>query len=236
MRIYLLGLFLAAFPQVSLANFLQSIPLNNEGVQLLKDESHFQAYQKFVEALSHEPLSPWIHINLGLSFLRNEEPEKALGEFETASILAQDNPEAQFMALFNIAKLKTDKKDIPGALQAYQKALEVNKDSIEVKTNIELLWQGGGEGKGDQEQKQDQEGEGENKQPQDGDQENQDPKQDQGQQPQENKKNQPIPFDSKELTPENVRKILEELKNQEQAIRANEQRKGMKESPRDKDW
>jgi Ca-activated chloride channel family protein len=70
-----------------------------------------------------------------------------------------------------------------------------------------------------------------------------DPKDQQGQkekeQPKEygkNPKPQPKKFDSKDLSEGDVKKILQELKQQEQKIRAEFNRKDAKEQPRDKDW
>ena len=51
----------------------------------------------------------------------------------------------------------------------------------------------------------------------------------------EKKKEKPK-FDSQNLTKEDVRKILEELKSQEQKIRAKEYGTKGKESSSDKDW
>ena len=67
----------------------------------------------------------------------------------------------------------------------------------------------------------------------------QDQKNDQGQNNKENeekKKKKPQPFKSKELTKDDVRKILEEIKNQEQKIRAEVYEGKGKSQPRDKDW
>lgn len=226
-----------------------TVMTNNEGAKILQGEEHFQAYQKFLEALVSDPLNPYIHINLGLAFLRNEEKEKALKEFQAADELAAGEAEAHFIARFNAAILKAAEKDIDGALKLYQAALEVHPESKEVKTNIELLMQqmaGGGQG---DKQEQDQQKKDDKKQDGQGDQKKEDQKQGEGdkdkekeQQPQEKsenqeqKKKQPQPFESKELTQEDVRKILEELKSQEQAIRANEYKKGAKDAPREKDW
>ncbi|RYZ86954.1 MAG: hypothetical protein EOP06_13550 [Proteobacteria bacterium] len=52
----------------------------------------------------------------------------------------------------------------------------------------------------------------------------------------QNPKPQPKKFDSKELNEGDVKKILQELKQQEQKIRAEFNRKEAKEQPRDKDW
>src|SRR5690606_14691812 len=105
-------------------------------------------------------------------------------------------------------------------------------DAMQVKQNIELLWQQqGGGGKGDQ-QSENQEGESDQQDSQ------QDAQGDQNQQsnsqPQQRK---PQPFKSQELSQDQVRKILEELKNQEQKIRAMEyEEKGGQNATTGKEW
>jgi Ca-activated chloride channel homolog len=223
---------------ILLSNFaaadLRSIPPNNEGVEELKKENGFGAYRHFVKALEVDSFNPFLHMNLGLAFSRNKEPEKAEQEYRLADRLAQGHPDIQFMARFNLATALTELKNIPGALEAYQSALEIRPDSQEVKTNIELLWQGqsGGQGESQSDDKEKKDGDGK-----DGEQNK--PKPDQGASPPEPKKepkNQPKPFSSEDLTPETVRKILEELKAQEERVRADQYSKGAKERPRGKDW
>jgi hypothetical protein len=126
----------------------------------------------------------------------------------------------------------------------YQKALEIIPSSNEVKTNIELLiqqqqGQSGGEGQqnqpqqGDQQQNQDQKNqEGKDQK----DQKDQEQDQKEGKQKQQSQKYKPRPFNGKELSEGDVKKILGELKQQEEKIRAEYNRKDVKEQPRDKDW
>lgn len=59
---------------------------------------------------------------------------------------------------------------------------------------------------------------------------------DQPKQPAPNQKYQPRPFNGKELSEADVKKILGEIKQQEQKIRSEFNRKDVKEQPRDKDW
>jgi Ca-activated chloride channel family protein len=60
--------------------------------------------------------------------------------------------------------------------------------------------------------------------------------QDQPKTPAKNEKYKPRPFDGKELSEADVKKILGEIKQQEQKIRSEFNRKDVKEQPRDKDW
>jgi TPR repeat protein len=141
----------------------------------------------------------------------------------------------KFGALYNLGVHFQAAKDPEQALNYYQQALELYPDSKEIKTNIEMMFRGGGSGKG--EPNKDQKGEG-----QEGDQQqDQQPKEgDQGKKPQpqgdqqdKNKKNQ---FDQKQMSMEDLNRIMEELKQQEQNIRAKVNKKGAKSEAKDKEW
>lgn len=62
------------------------------------------------------------------------------------------------------------------------------------------------------------------------------PKDQQNKQYQQNQKYQPRPFKGEQLSEGDVKKILGEIKQQEQKIRQDYNRKEVKEQPRDKDW
>lgn len=213
-----------------------SVIQNNSGVEDLKKEQSYEAYQKFVQSLSQSPFNPEMHMNLALAYERNKEPKKALEEYEVVQKLPNTTPDLKFKALFNSAKVKGESEDISGALMAYQKALEIKPDSLEVKTNIELLTKQaqGKKGRGGQNKKdQKQDDKSKDSKNADNDKKNQDNRT--GDEPKKQKP-EPKPFDSKELTREDVRKILDEIKNQESQIRAEYNRKQTKDNPRDKNW
>lgn len=209
----------------------KSYLLNKEGVELLQKESFTKSIQSFLEALESDPLNPALHLNLGIAFMAQGEPQKAAKSFHSAYSMSA-NPEVRFVALFNRAFALAEAKEVAEALDTYQEALEFDPENLEVKTNIELLTSN---------QKQDGEGEGENDPNQDqgggqgGDQEQKDQPEDQSDQ-EEKQKPQPREFKSQELSPSDVKKILEELKSQEQGIRAKEYEKGAKERPSGMDW
>ena len=199
---------------------------NRAGVRHLNEKAYYPAYQDFMRALADDPLNFGVQMNLGLTFLRNEEFEKAEQAFRGAARLAGDDAEARFTAEFNLALALSQQGKTDQALAAYQECLELQPDSLEVKTNIELLWQGGGGGKGKSNDTKDSKDDKSSNQEmrEKGDIQNQ---------PQ---KKEPKPFDSRDLTKEDVKRILDEIKNQEQGIRAQEYDKGAKEAPRGKDW
>jgi Ca-activated chloride channel homolog len=216
---------------------------NARGVELLKEQSYSEALPYFYRALGESNGSPEIYLNLGISFEGMGQADKAISAYRSAIERAQDQ-ETKFYGYFNLAQLYGKAKKYDEALHFYQQALEIRADSIEVKTNIELLMQ-------QQQQEQKQQGEGGDKKSESGgsgdkqqdQKEGQDKKDKEGNEEKKdepkkysNSKPQPKPFKSEELNEGDVRKILGELKNQEQRIRREYYKKDVKERGRDKDW
>jgi tetratricopeptide (TPR) repeat protein len=207
--------------------------LNREGVRKFADKAYYPAYQSFLKALEDDPLNPELHLNLARTFEVNEEFEKAERAYKSALKIIPENTALRFEALFNLAGVLGKQNKIDEALAAYQAALDMVPDSKEVKTNIELLWQqGGGQGQSQNKDQKDQKDKNQQQQKDGNDKDQKQP----DQQDQKEQKKQPKPFESKELTPQDVKKILDEIKNQEQAIRAQEYEHNAKEAPRGKDW
>lgn len=229
-----LVLILTLFVNQAFASDPYAVYYNDEALSRLKEENHYLSYKALLQALEADPLNPVLQYNLGVVFMANEEFLKAQKQFELSDQLS-NAPELDYLSRFAAGIAATQAKNIDKALEFYQSALEIKPDSEDVKKNIELLWQGGG-GEGEDDQENDQQGDQQKQgdQGEKGDQEK-DPKdgKDQGQQP---SKNKPQPFKSKELTPDQVRKILEELKAQEQKIRAEEYGDKGKDAPNEKDW
>lgn len=225
---------------------LKTLELNREGNKQVQAQAYGPAMDKYLEALRFDPFVGQLHLNLGLSFEGLQQAEKALQSYQEAENLAlkEEKLELVFMARFNRAQLLGKAKKVDEALAVYQKALEIIPTSNEVKTNIELLTQSqqgqGGENKQDQQNQQGDQNQ-QQQQNQDGkDQKDKDPKdqepKDDKKQVQQSPKYKPRPFQGKELSEADVKKILGELKQQEEKIRAEYNRKEVKEQPRDKDW
>lgn len=173
---------------------------------------------------------------------------------------------AVFSVRFNLGTYYGKLKKVTEALENYQAALDIVPTSIETKTNIELLIQqqqqdqqqeqqkkqGEGEGKsGKNEENKDgksgqsddkKDDKGDNKQDKDKDQdqkgdekENEKPQEEQKRE--SSSKYKPRPYQGDQLSEGDVKKILGELRNQEQKIRANFDKKEKgKESNNGKDW
>ncbi len=228
------------------AEDVRGVYRTSQGIEDLQKEKLNEGHGHLLAATVYDPLSAKTHFNLGNSFLLREEFGKAFKAFRTARSLAKNNPQLQFQSYFNMAVAATGLKDLNLALSSYQAALEIQPESIEVKTNIELLLKGdGGGGEGNPENKDKSSNQQQNEQQQK-DQE----KQDQQKDPQEEKdandpkqekdkpKPQPTPAKYKEidLKEHEVQMLLEELKRQEEQIRAKFEEKKTKGKTNGKDW
>ncbi len=221
------------------------VDLNNQGLAELKTKNYYAAVEKFAAALGLNPYSAEVQINFAIALENLGKTDEALRALQSSATIS-DNPEVKFISEYNQGVLLSKGEDKEQALSHYQKALDINPESFETKVNIELLTgENGGKGKSDKQDKENKDqkdnqdkkdkGDGkDSKDPKDKD-KGEDPKEDQ---PKKYGKNnpQPKPFKSEELTQGDVNKILNELRQQEQKIRAEFNKKIIKEKPRDKDW
>ncbi|MCB0378122.1 MAG: tetratricopeptide repeat protein [Bdellovibrionales bacterium] len=217
-------LLFVSFPAQATQNLVE-IWENNQAAGLLNQGKKLEAYEEFSRILSEKPFHPLYQFNMGVAFIVSEEPDKAIKMYEELLRNSTAPDVVKFAAHYNLGVLYAAKGEVDPALDNYQKGLAFQPESKEIKTNIELLFQqqqgkGKGDGKDKNKDKNEDESEGE-------DQEQKEPQQFQ---------NQPKQFNSKEMSKSDVKKILEELKKQEQRIRAKHERKGKKEGPRDKNW
>lgn len=231
MKKYLLMLVILVFGHSALA--LTFSPLDYYATGMAKIYLMMKKYEvaqnEMLKALRKSPLEPELHLNLGIAQMGLGHINKALGSFRMAEELAHDEG-LIFVSRFNQALVLSMDKKIPEAIVMYQKALEIDPGSKEVKTNIELLMQqqqGKGQGEGDDQKQEEQD----QKDGKDG--KNQ-------KEPQQFKDNQAYkPKDEKQdLSEGQVKKILEELKRQEQQINNNEtrQKQMQKDTANEKDW
>jgi Ca-activated chloride channel family protein len=227
--------------EAAMASDFDGVRKNNEAQKQFNAERPVEALDGFSKSLEHLPDRAEVHFNIATSFMALKEDDKALKEFDVA-LRTNPAPDLEFKIHFNRAQVLATKKETARALDSYQNALRLNPDSVEVKTNIELLI-ASGEGGGDGDEKNDKKDP--NKQDQNGDQQNQpDQKQDQKQEQKQEQKPQQgptpkptaRPFKSEQLSNQDVSRILEELKRQEDQIRERMQREGGKDAPREKDW
>lgn len=233
---------------------------NQKAIASLKKSDIALAQSQFLQALDASPFSASLHLNLGLTYQLLSQMDKAEASYKTALKFASNDLE-RFLAYFNLGFMSQKAQQVDQALSYYQLALQYNPTSAEVKTNIELMLQdeqGKKDGKGDKSDNKDKDKDKNNNKDskdnkdqdnKDKDDQNKDDKdqnkdkdgKDQKDKEQEKKydqpkKPQPKPFKSEKLDQGDVKKILGEIGQQEQKIRAEFNRKGGKEKPRDKDW
>ena len=209
---------------------LMKIWRNNGAVEKQGQEKKQEAFDEFAKLLVEDPFHPIFQFNMGGAFLQDENTEKAKKMW--GELLKKGNlpPELAFATHFNMGVLEGADGQFDRALASYQAALEFQPDSVEVKTNIEMLIQqqkkGGGKGggkdkkkgKGDKDKKDDK-GEDDNK-----DFQNKDP-------------NYKPEFKGEKMSKKDVEQILGELKKQEQKIRAKHNRKEKKQRANNgKNW
>jgi Ca-activated chloride channel family protein len=235
----LLLLFTVLFGLSAQSSELRGVWRNNVGTKKFESKDSVKALDDFTGALMDLPFSGEVHYNLGNAFLRSREYEKALSEFRIALENSKGNSsierETRFRALFNSGVAQAELKKTDEALELYQKAIDLKPDSVESKTNIELLTKnGGGGGEGDSDNKdKDQKDKKDKKDGQGKDKDQNQPKPDQKV---ENPHYKPKEFKSEELTQQDVKRILEELKRQEEQIRARMNNEQAKDAPVGKDW
>lgn len=253
-QLFVFALSLCMVSFVASSSWAQSVDLiyqNNKAVRVFGVEKKLEAYELFLETLILDPYEPTVQFNVGSSLQALGEVEKAEKLYKqllkdvNAQLTKSLSPEEQqkwlkvkFALLYNLGVHYQGTQKIDEALEAYQQALELVPDSKEIKTNIEMMFTGGGGGKGDgkdknKDQKDDGKGEQDKKDQGEGD-KNEDQKPSDGDRTNEKQKGKE--FDQSQMSNEDLKRIMEELKQQEQGIRAKVQRKGEKAEPKDKQW
>lgn len=217
----------------------------NQAATYLEKGQASEAISLLMQQLEDHPFDIYLLFNLGSSFHLLKENEKANGIYkDVEKSIAKIPPEEllkkirkiRFFLLFNLGFLAAQDKKTDLAIEYYQKALDIYPNSREAKANIELLTNQNGGSSGEKEE-QDKDGDkGDNK-------DDKEQKDEEKNKPQKNEdgknKEKPMPtpqkFDSKELSKDDVRRILQELERQEGQIwqRMNEK---PQEQQLDKDW
>lgn len=240
--------FFLLFSSVTFAQYsIKEIQTSKKALNYLENKNTAQALQVLSEGLKLFPESDLLHFNLGHVFLADNKIESAIASFKTAQNYSNTN-EIKFSSSYNIGLIYQLQKKNDEAILNYQQALDFNPESKETKINIELMTQQQSGGEGDnqnQDAKSDSRQDQKDKGQQSGDSDDKQKKEDQADQNNENNKQPPKinrgqapkpQFNSKELTPSDVNKILGELKQQEQKIRSEYNKQSKKEKINGKDW
>ena len=199
---------------------------NKQGNWEIVDPEKFpESIQSYAKALGEEPLNARIHFNLAMALIKNQKSDEGLKELALAEKLAGKDRLLQFAIQFNTAKFYGDMKNVGKALEHYQRALDINPGSKEVKTNIELLMKeqkqkGNNSSKGDRKSQKQEASSSKDKDSQDKGSKGQD-------QAGQSKSN---------LSKKDIENVLQEIENQEKKIRAKQRPKKSGRSSRGKAW
>lgn len=229
---------------------LKALLLDLKASSYVNKKQTDKALNSYYQILETDSELPSVHSNIGIIFIEDKKIDEALKSLQHALKLAelQKDLKLQFAIHYNMGVYFGLQKKIPEALENYQAALEIKPDSKETKHNIELLIQNGSGKSSEGEDKKDKSDPGEDqdkKDQKDKDGKDKDDKNKDDKESEKDKKNKdykqnakykPKPFKSGELSEGDVKKILGELKNQEQKIRANFEKKERKENKNEKDW
>ncbi len=247
---YLIFLLLLSSSNLLAEYSVKEIQVSEKALSLIESKNTQQALQILSEGLKSYPESDLLHFNLGHVFLSDNKIDSAMSSFLTAAKFSK-NQQIKFSSFYNVGLIYQLQKKNDEAIAAYQKALDFNPESKETKINIELMTQQQSGGEGDSENQEQNEGQsGSNKDEKNqgdksGDNDDKQKKDDESDQNKEKDKQPPKvsrgqapkpEFNSKELTPSDVNKILNELKQQEQKIRSEYNKQSKKEKINGKDW
>lgn len=108
------------------------------GLRFFKKGLHSKAKEEFSYILSRRPFIFSARLNLALLEFLQKNYENALGEYAFVFENSKKQKD-RFHSYFNSGYLESSRNEINEALSYYQKALGENTESIEVKTNIELM-------------------------------------------------------------------------------------------------
>ncbi len=215
---------------------------NKHAIEQFKNTQMSQAHDEWQQLLQEEPKRYEAHMNMGIADAELGQNEQTISGLLNAEKYAEGAD--KFFPRFNLGFYFGKAKKYDEALFWYQKALEIDPDSKEIKTNIELLIQQ----QQQQQQKQDQksgdskkdpgQGKGKGDKDKDKSEDKKDSESDKQDKPKDFKDNPKDKPNDKtaNLTPGDAQKILEEIRQQEKKIRKNYFQKNRKEERHDKDW
>ncbi len=240
MKMILLALLFLAVP-VSAENYVEQVKKGNEAV---KNGQYKEALEFYHAAETDLPESPELEYNMAGALHLDGAYEEAVERFDKAVNSPQIDVEQA--AHYNLGNTKFRTEDFQGAIESYQKALELDSDDIDAKFNLELARRRLKDQMKQQEQQQDeQQDQKKQQQEQQQDQQKQDEQepekqeeqQEQQQQDQkQEEQQQPQPRDEKEMSKEDAERILNALKDDEQDIQKKRKLRQPAGDYRGKDW
>ncbi|MBU1076071.1 MAG: tetratricopeptide repeat protein [Spirochaetes bacterium] len=109
---------------------------NNKGNKLYKKEKYKDALKKYMDAQIDEPESPILHYNMGNTYYKQKQYDKAVDEF-TKSLTSNDK-QVRAKAYYNLGNTHFQGRDYLKAIEYYKKTLEIDPTDEDAKYNIEI--------------------------------------------------------------------------------------------------
>lgn len=215
---------------------------NNIGFLKMYMKNPIDAKKKFTEALLENPTYVLARYNLSMSNLHLEQLKDSLKELNALEKVYENSPKFEYSdQLYKVYFAKGFilglVQDIDGALASYQNALKIKPKSEEVKNNIEILTsKGSGRSKNGESDEKKEGKEGDDKTGSEGG--KGDSKKGTGKGNKDNPKGRDdSSLKRKNLSKEEIKQILKEIKDQESKVRAKENKNtDRKGGPSGKTW
>jgi len=225
------------------------------------------AEAEYRESIALNPKEDTGKYNLGTAYYNSEMNASAMNRFKQAAAVADSKPD-KHKAFHNLGNTFMNEKKYQEAVESYKNALRNNPKDEETRYNLALAKElledqqqdgGGDDNKEDQEDKKDQEQEQENennkKDGEDGDEEKEDDKGDEKEDKEEGEDNedegkpdepkdkeeekkQPPPPQPGQLSPQQVKNLLEAMNNEEKKVqdKVNAKKEKGSKTKSEKDW
>lgn len=225
------------------------------------------AEAEYRESIALNPKENTSKYNLGTAYYNSEMNASAMSRFKQAAAVADSKPD-KHKAFHNLGNTFMNEKKYQEAVESYKNALRNNPKDEETRYNLALAKElledqqqdgGGDDNKEDQEDKKDQEQEQENennkKDGEDGDEEKEDDKGDEKEDKEEGEDNedegkpdepkdkeeenkQPPPPQPGQLSPQQVKNLLEAMNNEEKKVqdKVNAKKEKGSKTKSEKDW
>ena len=237
-------LIVVTFSSIVLSQSLRS--LVNKGVDLYKEGKPSDAEVNFKKGLEMEPKNFTTNFNLGDAYFKQKRFDEAIKSYQKALAESKTN-EQKAQVYHNIGNSLLKDKKINQSIAAYKQALKLNPNDPDTKYNLSYALSQKNNQKNnknkDKNNKDKDKNKNNNKDQQNKDQNNKDQnkqqnqqnKNEQNKQNQQNQKQQQQPQKNK-ISKADAERILNALKNNEQALQKKLRKKTGKVVKTDKDW
>lgn len=224
-------------------NFLVVIPLsaqskrslNNDGVDLYKNQKYVDAEVKFKKGLEKDPEMFQGHFNLGDAYYKQGRYDEALQSYKN-SLQFTDNKSNQAKVYHNIGNSLLKQQKYEESIGAYKNSLKANPEDLETKYNLSyalnMMKQNQQQQK--QQNKNDKNKDKNKDQQQQQNQQNNQDKKDQNKDKQQNQQQQQQ--QKNQISKEEAQRILEAMKHNETDLQKKLRKVKAKVTATDKDW